>query len=225
MTLEELLDDIRKQPEFVSVESLPISDFLTNQLKVFHNGETMIDRDTVLISSVFVRDDTARRPVCLILNNDHLSSMPKDSGVAKSLIEEIVYCGCDVCLHDKGSGSYSNILENMGDPPTYYINPVTHKATRIYSFEVPSITITPEISELIEKLKQLSGVNRVLIEYARCEEIKKIVNDDSAIVVSLYTNLMEGPITTFYSLSLLNNPDAHPSIVDTMENNLVNFTS
>jgi hypothetical protein len=225
MTLEELIDDIKKQPEFVSIEILTTPEFLTNQLKVTKDGVTITDQNTVLIDVKFLKENDSLKPVRFVLNNEHLSTIPNQLNVSRMLIDEIVYCDCDVCLHERGSGSYNNILDNMGDPPTFYINPVNMKSTRINSYATEPITLTQEVSELIENLKQIPDINKVSIEYARCEEIKKIVNDESAVVITLYKNETVGPITAFYSLSIINDPVAIPSIVDNMKNNLNNFTT
>jgi HD superfamily phosphohydrolase len=224
MTLEELIDDIKKQPEFVSVEVLTTPEFLTNQLKVIKDGITITDQDTVLVDAKFLKENDSLKPVRFVLNNEHLSTIPNQLNVSRMLIDEIVYCD-DSISQQKGSGSYNNILDNMGDPPTFYINPVNMKSTRINSYATEPITLTPEVSELIENLKQIPNVNKVLIEYARCEEIKKIVDDESAVVITLYKNETVGPITAFYSLSIINDPVAIPFIVDNIKNNLNDFTT
>jgi hypothetical protein len=224
MTRDELIDDISKQPQYISVEILPTPEYLTSQLEVVFNGEKVIDRDTILIDAVFERGGNIPRPIRLVMNNELLANMPADCGFGKHFVEELVCCDvdCDVCS-DGGSWSYSNKCENMGDPPTYYLNPLTLKGQRLYAYPTEPIPMTPEIESLVEQLNQFPGVDRVLIEYSRHEEINKMVDSDPAIVISIYRDQWPIPVNAFYSLSSLSSMETISAIVDNMSSNLIKF--
>jgi hypothetical protein len=224
MTHNELVEDIKKQPQYLSVEILPTPEYLTLQLEVDMDGNKVIDRDTILIDAVFEIGGNIPRPIRLVMNNELLSNMPTDCEFGKHFVKELVCCDvdCDVCS-DSGSWSYSNKCENMGDPPTYYLNPLTLKGQRLYAYPTEPIPMTPEIESLMEQLNQFPGVDRVLIEYSRNEEIDKKFEGNPAIVISIYRDQWPIPVNAFYSLSALSNMETISSIVDNMSSNLIKF--
>jgi hypothetical protein len=193
LTMDEVLEEIKRQPGFVSGEVFPTPDFITDQLTTIVNNETVIDRNTSSIKMVFQKENENPKTLIVVVNNDFLKQWPSFSfwkdlpgakGIGAGFASGIIYCDCENGCDNNEIGTYHNKLQNMGDPPTFYLDPTTSLNRRIYSHETEPLPALTILTKLKEKVEQLPDVEKVLIERSRVSEIDDMYPDDVSVVIT-----------------------------------------
>jgi hypothetical protein len=196
-SLETLLDNIRNQPDHVSSEVTSPSDFIKQETN---------DSDTVAINIKFNREGN-ERDVRVILNNQYITKIPKTLDFGDQISKDMVYCkDCDSC-DQSGYGAYSTENENLGSPPTYYVDQKTGQGKRIKAFETEPIPTEGKLADLLSELRQISNVEKVELELARYDSIRNSVGYPDAVVLTVWKYRAIAPTLTYYSLDLLNKMD------------------
>jgi hypothetical protein len=212
MNTQQILELIKSHPACVSVETYNVPNFLQNQIT---------DNDIILFDIIFQKNEIKRK-IIILLNLDYIKNIDLNISNVDHLVDDLTFCdkgsscfddGCDICI-DGGPGSYGNISQNMGEPPTYYIEPTQSLAIRLKSFEVPEVEITEELQELINRILQVQYITGVSIENVRHTRITEKLNRDDGVVLILDRPDHHTKINIFYPLSVLQNVDNHNSIIE-----------
>jgi hypothetical protein len=205
-TLESLLENIRSQFDHISSIVTSVSDYIKQEVNDFN---------LISIDIKFNREGN-ERDVRIILNNQFITKIPKTLDFGDQISNGIVYCKyCDNC-DQGGYGGYSTETENLGSPPTYYINPKTGAGIRIKAFPMPTVPTNDNLTSLLSDLRQLPDAEKVELEFARYDSIKETVGSQDAVVLTVWKYRATAPTLTYYSLDILNKMD-NSIVVDSIK--------
>lgn len=157
-SVEKLLDDIKAQPECLSVELKEVPEILLNQIN---------DNNTVMYSCSF--EKSKKIDVDIIFNVDYLAEREP---MGKSIVDDLVFCEHP----DKTiTGCIHSIHENRGKP-TYYARPSDSFGQRLVAEYPEPLPDSEALRELLDKISKIPDVARVTADRIVSQELKDMVN-------------------------------------------------
>lgn len=175
-SIEKLIADFKRQPEYVSAKVIAVSEYIASQCN---------NTNTVAVDCVFSRDGDARQ-IEIVLDQGYLDGLDFGQNLGQLLINELMFCNCGNCEKD-GEGSITNFTENKGKP-VYYIRPEDNTGVRLQHSPVVLVTITPVLQKLVDVLLAVNGVSDVVLEEPLHEELKQSADCDNTIIVKCITS-------------------------------------
>jgi hypothetical protein len=144
---EKILAVVQTLPEYVSAGITYPSTFQLEQ-----TGDTSV----FTVDGVY-RRGTDTRSALIMFNTEFAKQVDFNTYPASLLMEDIVFCECEPC-RDHATNSYTNIFDNMGEPPIFYLDPTTGRSRRVKISEPPPVEITESFLALTAEIRQLPGV-------------------------------------------------------------------
>lgn len=101
-------------------------------------------------------------------------------------IKELLSCGCTQVEDGVGHMCGYSIYDNFGKM-TYYVRESDQYLVKLIDTKAPAPSVeTENLKKLVEKLKAVDGVNRIVIEEVVDEKLKQEFNSEKPIIVKAY---------------------------------------